>query len=759
MVMRVHQLAKELGLTSKSLLEELAHMKVDAKNHMSILDDKTVSMVKAKYDVKKKAHPARSGKPTASSSKRVSKEKKKAQSKKRPRPAIRRSSKKLTDIERVLPEETTLPESHEVLEKPAHMDEKVVEILPEKKGPLGSAPVKEESNITKAGPELEGSFSTAVTEVSAPEKPALKVLKINLPITVKDLSVKLQVKLNELIKKLLDRKILANINQMLDEDIVRGIAEEYGYKIERLPSEEEQILSELEHDDPKNLKPRHPIVTFMGHVDHGKTSLLDMIRKTKVVDKEAGGITQHIGAYEVVLPNGRVTFLDTPGHAAFTAMRARGAKVTDIVVLVVAADDGVMPQTIEAIDHARVAGVPIVVAINKIDKPNINLDRVKKQLAELNLTPEEWGGKTITVGVSAKTGQGIDELLEMLLLEAEMLELKANPDKPASGVVIEAELSKGKGPVATLLVLNGTLKIGDYVVAGLYYGKIRAMLDDKGHNVKEAPPARPVEILGLSGVPLAGEKFFVVPDEEKAKEIVSLRQLDAEKKKLASKGHKITLEELHSRIKEGKIKELKIILKTDVQGSLGAIRDALEKLSKEEIRLSIIHGQVGDINESDVILASASDAIILGFHIDVIPSAKALAKQEGVDIRIYSIIYELINDVQAAMEGMLEPVLEEVFLGRAEVRQVFKVSKVGIVAGCFVLKGIIPRNANCRLIRDREIIFKGKINSLKHVKDDVREIKEGFECGIGIGFDDIKKGDIIEVFEVKKIARSIRATA
>jgi translation initiation factor IF-2 len=438
-------------------------------------------------------------------------------------------------------------------------------------------------------------------------------------------------------------------------------------------------------------------------------------------------------------------------------MRARGANVTDVVVLVVAADDGVMPQTIEAVDHARAAAVPIVVAINKIDKQNINLDKVKKQLAELELTPEEWGGKTITVGVSAKTGQGIDELLEMLLLEAEMLELKANPDRPANGVVVEAELSKGKGPLATVLVSNGSLRIGDTIVVGLNYGKVKAMLDDKGRRVQVALPATPVEILGLSGVPLAGERFYVVGDEKKARDIVSVRRLEAEKKKLeAKKGQKISLDELYAKIKEGAVKELKIILKTDVQGSLEAIKDSLGKLSTDEVKLSVIHGQVGDINESDIILATASNAVILGFHVEIIHSAKSLAKQEGVDVRVYSIIYELVNDVQAAMEGMLEPILEEVFLGRAEVRQVFKVSKVGTVAGCFVSKGMMPRNANCRLVREKEIIFKGKISSLRHLKDDVKEMKEGFECGIGMGFNDIRKGDIIEAVEIRKVARRLR---
>jgi len=516
------------------------------------------------------------------------------------------------------------------------------------------------------------------------------------------------------------------------------------------------LLTEHEQDDPAKLKPRAPIVTFMGHVDHGKTSLLDMIRKTKVVDKEAGGITQHIGAYEVELPKGKVTFLDTPGHAAFTAMRARGANVTDVVVLVVAADDGIMPQTVEAIDHARAAGVPIVVAINKIDKQNISIDKVKRQLAEVNLAPEDWGGKTITVGVSAKTGQGIDDLLEMLLLEAELLELKANPDRLANGVIVEAELSKGKGPVATVLVSRGTLKIGDVVMVGLNYGKVKAMLDDKGRRVQEAGPAKPVEILGLSGVPQAGERFYVLNDEKKAREIVSVKRIDADNKKLEAKSQKISLEDLYNKIKEGEVKELKIILKADVQGSLGAIKDSLEKLSTSEVKLSVIHGQVGNINESDIMLASASNTVILGFHVGITPGAKALSRQEGVDVRIYNIIYEAVSDVKAAMEGMLEPIIEETFLGRAEVRQVFKVSKVGIVAGCFVSKGTIPRNAMCKLIRNTEVVFKGKISSLRHVKDDIKEAKEDFECGISLSFKDIQKGDIIEAIETKKVARRLK---
>jgi translation initiation factor IF-2 len=415
-----------------------------------------------------------------------------------------------------------------------------------------------------------------------------------------------------------------------------------------------------------------------------------------------------------------------------------------------------MPQTIEAIDHARAAGVTIVVAINKIDKQNINLDKVKKQLAEQNLTPEDWGGKTITVGVSAKTGQGIDTLLEMLLLEAELLELKANPEQSAVGVVIEAELSKGKGPVATVLVSNGTLKVGDTVMVGVNYGRIKAMLDDKGRRVTEAGPAKPVEILGLSGVPKAGERFYVITDEKKAREMATSRQMEAERKKLAGKTSKVTLEELYNKIKAGEMKELKIVIKADVQGSLEAIKESLEKLSTEEVKLSVMHSQVGDINESDVMLAAASNAIIIGFHVNPTIEASALAKQEEVEIRIYGIIYEIVDEIQAAMEGMLEPVIEETFLGRAEVRQVFNVSKTGVVAGCFISKGRIPRDAVCKLIREKEIVFKGKMSSLKHFKDDLKEAKEGFECGISLGFKDIQKGDLIEAIEIRKVARRLK---
>ena len=696
MSIKVHKLAKELGLTSKELMAKFLALKINVKSHMSAIDDDVVARVKK--ELGGKAKPPK--KAPAKKAPAKAKAKKPVKSAKRAKPI---------KTEKVVVEPPSAPEVKEVEEQPG-----------------------------------------------APEAPELKVLKIDFPITVKDFALKLQVKVNDLIKNLMAKKILATINQTLDEETANSIAEEFGCKIERLPSEEEVFLDDHEKEDPAKLKPRAPIVTFMGHVDHGKTSLLDMIRKTKVVDKEAGGITQHIGAYEVVLPKGKVTFLDTPGHAAFTAMRARGANVTDVVVLVVAADDGIMPQTIEAIDHARAAGVPIVVAINKIDKQNINLDKVNKQLAARELAPEGWGGKTITVGVSAKTGQGIDELLDMLLLEAEMLELKANPDRPAAGVIVEAELSKGKGPIATVLVSRGTLRVGDVMIVGLNYGKIKAMIDDKGHRVTEAGPAKPVEILGLSGVPLAGEKFYVVNDEKKARDVVGVKRLEAEKKKLEAGSQKISLEDFYNKVQEGKIKELKIIIKADVQGSLEAIKDSLERLSTAEVKLSVIHGQVGNINESDVMLASASNAVILGFHVAIISSAKALSKQEGVDVRLYNIIYEAVDDIKAAMEGLLEPVIEETFLGRADVRQVFRVSKVGVVAGCFISKGTIPRNAVAKLLRNKEVVFKGKISSLKHVKDDIKEAKEGFECGISLSFKDIQKGDIIEAIETRKVARRLK---
>lgn len=584
----------------------------------------------------------------------------------------------------------------------------------------------------------------------------LQQVEVYFPITVKELAVKIQAKPNDIIAWLLKKGALVTINQSLNEETAAGIARDFGFQLLKAPTLEEKLLKEHQELDTANLMPRSPVVTLMGHVDHGKTSLLDAFRKSNITEREAGGITQHIGAYRVKMPKGAITFLDTPGHEAFTAMRARGATATDIVVLVVAADDGVMPQTVEAIDHAKAAGVPIVVALNKIDKPTADADKVKKQLNQLGLRSEDWGGKIIIVDVSAKTKQGIDTLLEMILLEAEMLELKANAGKFANGVVIEGRLSRGKGPVATVLVKNGTLNEGDNIIIGSHYGKIRSMINDKGEKAARALPSEPVEISGLSGVPQAGEQFYAVEDEKKAKEVFQQKQALLRQEKLMSAPKKITLEEIYTQIKEGKIKGLNLILKADVQGSLEALKDILTKMSTKEVMVDIIHSGVGIINDADIILASASNAILIGFNVAISPEADERIKKEGVDVRLYRIIYDITSDVKSAMEGLLEPRIEEVFQGRALVKQIFNVTKAGTIAGCMVQKGTIGRTDSCKLIRDGKEVYKGKIGSLKRFKDDVKEVKEGFECGIALAnFDDIKSGDIIEAFIIKRTARKL----
>lgn len=624
-------------------------------------------------------------------------------------------------------------------------EKKVEEIVEEKK--LEAAPVEQ-----AAAPAEQAAVPAEVQK----EVPQVSELEMEFPISVKDISVKLQVKPSRLIQELMRMNIFATINQQLSQEDAAKVCEIFGYKAKPAPDKEEQILSlHRRKDDPRFLKPRPPVVTLMGHVDHGKTSLLDIIRKTNITDAEYGGITQHIGAYEVSLPKGKITFLDTPGHEAFTAMRAHGAHITDIVVLVVAADDGVMPQTIEAINHARAAGVPIVVAINKIDKPQADIDRVKKQLSNLGLVSEDWQGKTITVGVSAKTGQGVDELLDMILLEAEMLELKANYDKPASGVVIESRHDKNRGPLATLLVENGTLRLNDVFISGLVCAKVKAMYDDRGQRIEEAISGTPVEVLGLTGLPEIGKEFFVVSDEKQAKEIVSLRQ-EKERKRQLQPVKRMSLEDLHSGIKQGKIKELKLIIKADVSGSLEAVQDSLEKLEIPEVKFQIVHAGIGSINVSDAMLARVSDALILGFHIEPDERAKEIIEREGIEVRTYNIIYELINEIKGALEGMLEPKIKKVFLGRAVVRKVFKLSRAGTVAGCYINKGKILRSATVDLVRDNQPVFEGKISNLKRFKDDVREVSEGFECGISLaGFEDYQEGDVIEAYEIQKIARKL----
>ena len=564
---------------------------------------------------------------------------------------------------------------------------------------------------------------------------------------------------SDVIKRLIKLGVLVTINSPIDAETIGKVAQQFGYAVEQAsPEEMMEEAATVETEAPELLMPRAPVVTVMGHVDHGKTSLLDAIRHTNVIATEAGGITQHMGAYEVEVPGHavkRVVFLDTPGHEAFTAMRARGAQATDIVVLVVAADDGVMPQTIEAINHAKDAKVPILVAINKIDKPNADPNRIKQQLTEYGLVAEEWGGETIFAPVSAKRREGIENLLDNLLVLAEVQEFKANPAKPARGLVVEAELDKGRGPVATILVQTGSLRVGDAVVAGFHHGKVRAMLNDKGKKIQEAGPATPVAILGLSGVPLAGDSFAVVGDERKARQIAVARQ-ERHRQEVMVSQPRITLDALHQQIEQGEVKELRMIIKGDVQGSVEPLRESLERLSTERVKVNVIHSSVGAITETDVMLASASNAIIVGFNVRPEPKAQRLAEQEHVDLRLYAIIYEAINQVRAAMEGLLEPTYVEHAVGRVEVRQVFSVTKVGTIAGSFVVDGKVLGGASVRLLRDGRVVHTGKIGSLRRFKNDVHEVQSGLECGIGLlNYNDVHQGDILEVYELEQVTTTL----
>lgn len=559
---------------------------------------------------------------------------------------------------------------------------------------------------------------------------------------------------SEVIKKLITSGVMATINQELDLDTIQLLASDYGVEVEiKIAVEDDRFETVEEVDDEADLSTRPPVVTIMGHVDHGKTTLLDAIRSTNVTGGEAGGITQHIGAYQVEINKKKITFLDTPGHEAFTAMRARGAQVTDITIIVVAADDGVMPQTVEAINHAKAAGLPIIVAVNKIDKPGANPDKVKQELTEYELVPEEWGGDTIFVNVSAKQRNGIEDLLEMILLVAEVNDYKANPDKRARGAVIEAELDKGRGPVVRVLVQNGTLKVGDAFVAGNCFGRIRAMVSDKGRRLKEAGPSTPVEITGLTEVPLAGDPFMVFEDERKARSIADKRAITHRQSELGA-NTRVTLDDLFQHIKDGEIKDLNVIIKGDVQGSVEALKGSLEKIEVEGVRVKIIHRGVGAINDSDIILAAASNAIVIGFNVRPDSQATQTAEQEKVDIRLHRVIYNAIEEIEQAMKGMLDPEYKEVVVGHAEVRSVFKISKVGAIAGCMVTSGKMVRAAESRLIRDGIVIFEGKLDSLKRFKDDAKEVAQGYECGITLdGYNDLKEGDIIEAFIMETVER------
>ncbi len=691
---RVYELAKELGTTSKKLIEVMEGMDISVNNHMSTLTDEEA----------KKVMSILTGQTGKKPSKEVEETEKKPESKIPEEPAVKKKKEKPVEEEKPTPSRKA---------RKAIQEEKRAAALKAKK-----PKIRLEGQVTIA--ELAGHFDA---------EPA------------------------QLITYLMDMGVMANINQPLTAEDVELIADEYGYDIEFIEDPvEEELLAVAEEDDKAEVL-RKPVVTVLGHVDHGKTSLLDKIRSAKVTDDEVGGITQHIGAYQVDVNDKKIVFLDTPGHEAFTAMRARGAQVTDIAILVVAADDGVMPQTIEAINHVKAAQVPILVAINKIDKPDANPDRVKQQLSEHGLVSEEWGGDTIFVPVSAIRGDGIEELLEMALLLAEVGELKASPDRAARGTVIEAKLDRGRGAVATVLVQDGTLRVGDSLICGSLAGKIRAMINDRGERIEAAGPSTPVEILGLNEVPLAGDRFQVVADERVARQVAAKR---ATKLKEASRRvQRVTLDDLFKQIQEGEVKDLNLIIKADVQGSVEAVQDALAKLSLEEVQIKIIHTGVGAVNESDIMLASASNAIVIGFNVRPDSNARKLAEQDEVDIRLYRIIYEAIEDIKAAVTGLLKPVMKEVILGQAEVRQLFKVSRLGSIAGSYVIEGKITRNAKVRVIRDGTVILdNGSIDSLKRFKDDVREVLTGYECGILIeNFNDLREGDIIEAYVMEQVAR------
>jgi len=650
------------------------------------------------------------------------------------------------------------PKSKTSVDSQEDIDKKNKEIQDKIKSTLAKLSGSKDSDTkrSKYRKEKRTQHAEALEEEKIKLEQDAKILKVTEYISANDLAKLMDVTVNDVISKYLEIGMFVSINQRLDAETISIIAEEFGYKVEFTTSEDDEIEVVEELDKEEDLSPRAPIVTIMGHVDHGKTSLLDYIRNSRVTEGEAGGITQHIGAYDVETKSGqRIAFLDTPGHEAFTAMRARGAKMTDIVIIVIAADSTVMPQTKEAINHSKVADVPIVFAINKIDTPNANINKVKEDLSNNNILVEDWGGKYQCQEVSAKTGQGVEELLEKVLLEAELLELKANPNKKATGTVVESELDKGRGYLTTIMVQGGTLNKGDIVLAGAQHGKVKALFDHRGKEKTKVGPATPILMLGLSGAPQAGDNFNVFETDKEARELATKREQLIREQKLRTKKH-VTLDEIGRRLALGSFKELNVVLKGDVDGSIEALSDSLEKLSSDEISVNIIHRGVGQITESDVLLASASDAIIIGFQVRPSLNARNLAEKEGIDIRLYSIIYEAINELKAAMEGMLEPTEEEKIMGNVEVRETYKISKIGTIAGCYVTNGNIIRKNKIRLIRDGIVIFTGKVKQLKRFKEDANEVKSGFECGISIeDFNDIKVGDIIESYEIQEIKRKL----
>jgi translation initiation factor IF-2 len=689
---RVYELAKELEITSKDLIAILQEeFNVEVKNHMSVIEEEAAELIKELF---------------------AEKEKEKKNENEAPKEDIKEKYEHLVD----------------------------------------ENSIKNRKNNN--GKNKNRNEESTIIEEEKEDRVEETVIEMDETITVKELSEKLEKSSTEVIKELIFMGVMAGINQEIDFETAQKVAEKFEtIVIKKESADEEDVDQEDDDDDEANLQNRPPVITVMGHVDHGKTSLLDAIRKSKVTATEAGGITQHIGAYTVNINGHKITFLDTPGHEAFTAMRARGAQITDIVILVVAADDGIMPQTAEAINHCKAANVPMVVAINKMDRPGANPEKVKQELTEYGLVAEDWGGDLICVPVSAHTKEGIDNLLEMVILTAEMLELKANANRNGKGTVVESKLDKGRGAVATLLVQNGTINVGDSIIVGSTYGRIRAMFDDKGKKIKSAGPSIPVEILGLSEVPAAGDRFLEVKDEKTARDMAGKRK-DKLRVEYLQSTHKVSLEDLYSQIKEGKVKELNIIVKADVQGSIEAIKQSLQKLSNDEVKVRVIHGAVGAITETDVTLGAASNAIIIGFNVRPNDNAVAIAEKEAVDIKTYRVIYNAIDDIKAAMIGMLEPEYKEVVLGKAEVRQVYKISNIGTIAGCYVLDGKLTRNSSVRVIRDGIVIFESELASLKRFKDDAKEVATGYECGLSVEkFNDLKDGDIIEAFTMEEIKK------
>ena len=687
---RVYELAKHHGLSSKELIKVLEGLGVSIKNHMSTLDPDTIMLVESELN---------------------------------PQQKISLDEEKDADI--------------------TPNQEKEVNVIVEAKKETPEVAPKETPKV-----------APKETPKETPEAPKDAPMQVQEGVTVGTLAAMLNLQPTQLIMQLMKLRVMATINQSLDYQTLLILADQFGFEAVRKKTLEEKLLSD-EEDPPESLVARAPVITIMGHVDHGKTSLLDSIRQSNVSESEAGNITQHIGAYHVELENGTIVFLDTPGHAAFTAMRARGAQATDIVVLIVAADDGVMPQTIEAINHAKAAKVPIVVAINKIDVPGARQDYVKQQLVDNDLVPEDWGGQTICVEISAIEGTGIELLLEMLLLEAALLELKANPNKSARGVVIEAQVDKGRGAIATVLVQSGTLKVGDTFVSGRYSGRVRAMMSDDGRRIKEAAPSTPVEVLGFTGVPEAGDLFFVIDSEKDARTISGERQDKYRISKLGAHSH-VSLDDLFQQIQEGEIKELNVIIKGDVQGSVQAITESLLKLSTLEVKINVIHEATGGITETDILLASASDAIVVGFNVHPTTEAVKATEIEGIDVRTYTVIYDIISDIRSAMEGLLDPEVREVIIGRAEVREIFNAPRVGVIAGSYVNWGKITANQLLRVLRDNRMIYEGKVNSLRRFKDNVNEVQANYECGIGIDeFNDIKIGDVLECYVHEQVARTL----